>query len=298
MSLTATLRDLNKLNTFVRVAERKSFTKAAADLRTTPSVVSKRMKELEEALGFTLMNRSTHGVVLTDAGEGLFRTCLEMLARVDEYVVDARNLQTGPYGTLRVMTTSDLAPAIVSPLVIRFADERPGLRVHLFVLEESSTPVEDGFDVIVAGKRSPPPGFGVHDLGAIEHVVCAAPRYLESHGRPSAPHDLREHNCLANIYSGLKEWPFRVGSRAVQIEVKGALSSNSHAALVQMAVEGHGIIRVPRHAVKRELEAGQLEAILDSMSPERLSLYAPKAKHLPTKTTEFIQYLRDALNYH
>ena len=67
MSLTAALRDLNKLNTFVRVAERRSFTRAAADLRTTPSVVSKHMKELEDALGFSLLTRSTHGIVLTDA---------------------------------------------------------------------------------------------------------------------------------------------------------------------------------------------------------------------------------------
>src|SRR5215470_13237394 len=69
MSLTAALRDLNKLNTFVRVAERRSFTRAAADLRTTPSVVSKHMKELEDALGFSLLTRSTHGIALTDAGD-------------------------------------------------------------------------------------------------------------------------------------------------------------------------------------------------------------------------------------
>ena len=80
MSLTAALRDLNKLNAFVRVAERRSFTKAAADLRTTPSVVSKHMKDLEDALGFSLFNRSTHGIMLTDAGEGLFQNYLRMLA--------------------------------------------------------------------------------------------------------------------------------------------------------------------------------------------------------------------------
>src|SRR3981081_3997493 len=80
MSFTAALRDLNKLNTFVRAAQRRSFTHAAADLRTRPSVVSKRMKELEQTLGFRLINRSTHGLVLTDAGEGLFQHCLQMLA--------------------------------------------------------------------------------------------------------------------------------------------------------------------------------------------------------------------------
>src|SRR5438045_9683331 len=96
MSFTAPLRDLNKLNTFVRVAQRQSFTKAAAELRTTPSVVSKRMKELEDSLGFSLLNRSTHGLVLTDAGEGLFQQCLEMLATLDTYVTEASNIATGP----------------------------------------------------------------------------------------------------------------------------------------------------------------------------------------------------------
>ena len=54
------------------------------------------MKELEDALGFSLLNRSTHGIMLTDAGEGLFQNCLQMLAKLDGYVVEARNLQKGP----------------------------------------------------------------------------------------------------------------------------------------------------------------------------------------------------------
>ena len=45
-AFTTVLRDLNKLNTFVRAAQYRSFTKAASELRTKPSVVSKRIKEL------------------------------------------------------------------------------------------------------------------------------------------------------------------------------------------------------------------------------------------------------------
>ena len=81
MFFTAALRDLNKLNTFVRVAQHRSFTKAATELRTRPSVVSKRIKELEPSLGFTLIHRSTHGLVLTEAGEGLFQHCLQTLVK-------------------------------------------------------------------------------------------------------------------------------------------------------------------------------------------------------------------------
>ena len=138
MSLTAALRDLNKLNAFVRVAERRSFTKAAADLRTTPSVVSKHMKELEDALGFSLFNRSTHGIMLTDAGEGLFQNCLQMLAKLDGYVVEARNLQKGPYGTLRIQATSEYAECVLTPLLSEFVRRCPGLRIHLFVATDNS----------------------------------------------------------------------------------------------------------------------------------------------------------------
>jgi hypothetical protein len=137
MSLTAALRDLNKLNAFVRVAQRRSFTKAAADLHMTPSVVSKYMKELEDSLGFSLINRSTHGIMLTDAGEGLFQNCLQMLAQLDGYVVETRNLQKGPYGTLRVQATSDYAQYVLAPKIPEFV----AVRACAFILSLPMTAI-------------------------------------------------------------------------------------------------------------------------------------------------------------
>lgn len=297
MSLTAALRDLNKLNAFVRVAERRSFTKAAADLRTTPSVVSKHMTELEEALGFSLLNRSTHGIVLTDAGEGLFQNCLEMLAKLDGYVVETRNLQTGPYGTLRIQAVSDYARCVLAPLILTFAERHPSLRVHLSVVTDDSHSTEEGFDVIIATRKPALPGLVDQDLGEVRHVVCASPAYFERFGRPKQPQDLREHNCLANQYSGPKDWPFQNGSRPLLVGVKGALSSNSSAVLIQMALQGYGIIRVPRYAVKAELAAKSLKTIFEdvTLSPERVCAYFSKAKHLPAKTSDFVQFLQTAI---
>ena len=176
MSLTAALRDLNQLNAFVRVAERRSFTKAAADLRTTPSVISKHMKELEAALGFSLLNRSTHGITLTDAGEGLFQTSLQMLATIDGYVVETRNLQKGPYGTLRVQVTSEYAH-VLAPLVAKFLRRNPGLRLQLFVATDNSDFADEGFDVVITTRKPSLPGLIDRDLGKVRHVVCASPKF-------------------------------------------------------------------------------------------------------------------------
>jgi DNA-binding transcriptional LysR family regulator len=296
MSLTAALRDLNKLNTFVRVGERLSFTKAAADLRTTPSVVSKHMKELEAALGFSLLNRSTHGIVLTDAGEGLFQSCLQMLSKIDGYVVEARNLQTGPVGTLRVQAASDYARHVLAPVISEFASRHPGLRIQLFAAIDGGA-ADDGFDVVVSGTKPSLPGLVDRDLGAVQHVVCASPAYFQRAGRPKKPEELRAHNCLVNLTSASKSWPFKAGSRVAQVAVKGALSSNSHAVLIQMALAGDGIVRVPHYAVKAELANKTLEAIFESAtaSPERMRAYFSKAKHLPAKTSDFVQFLRASL---
>lgn len=297
MPLTAALRDLNKLNTFVRVAQRRSFTKAAAELRTRPSVISKRMKELEEALGFSLLNRSTHGLVLTDAGEGLFQQCLEILSKLDDYVTERRNIETGPFGTLRIQAASGYARFILAQLTTKFVQKRPGVRVHLSVVPEHFISAEEGFDIIVSSQKPSLPGVVAHDLGTIRHVICGAPAYFRKFGRPKAPQDLRTHNCLADLYSGPKTWPFRNSSRPLLVEVKGSLSSNSNAVLIQMALDGCGIIRVPLHAVRTEIADKRLEVIFKnvSLSPERMCAYYAKVKPLPAKTSDFIDFLETSL---
>jgi DNA-binding transcriptional LysR family regulator len=299
MPVTAVLRDLNKLNTFVRVAQCQSFTKAAAELRTRPSVVSKRMKELEESLGFSVLNRSTHGLALTEAGRGLFQQCLEILAKLDNYVTERRNIETGPFGTLRVQATSDYSRFILAPLTTKFVEQHPGVRVHLSVVPENLISAEDGFDIIVSSHKPSLPGVVGHDLGAIRHVICGSPQYFRKFGRPKTPQDLREHNCLADLYSGPKSWPFRNSPRPLLVEVKGSLSSNSSAVLIRMALDGSGIIRVPHHAVQKEIADKKLDVIFKnvSLSPERISAYCARVKRLPAKTADFISFLKTSLRH-
>ncbi|MEW6451565.1 MAG: LysR family transcriptional regulator [Pseudomonadota bacterium] len=297
MFFTAALRDLNKLNTFVRVAQHRSFTKAAAELRTRPSVVSKRIKELEASLGFTLINRSTHGLALTEAGEGLFQHCLQTLVKLDDYVTERRNLETGPFGTLRVQAAGEYAGAVLAPLTIKFVEKHPGVRVHLSVAPDNPAPTEDGFDVIVSSQKPSLPGLVGRDLGAIRHVVCASPAYFRKFGRPKTPQELRDHNCLADLYSGPKRWPFQTASRPLLVEVKGSMSSTSHDVLVQMALRGCGVIRVPLHSVNSDIAAKRLEVIFkkSSLSPERMCVYFAKSKQLPAKTLDFVNFIESSL---
>ena len=296
MPAMPTLRDLNKLNTFVRVAERRSFTKAARDLRTTPSVVSKHMSELEDSLGFALLNRSPHGVALTDAGKHLLDTCLQLMENLDGFVVETRNVQAGPYGSLRIHATTVYARWILAPLMPEFIRRYPQLRVDLITELLSQDPVEDGCDVIVASTKPAAPGLVERDIGPIEHVVCASPGYFRKHGTPREPQDLREHNCLADSSFTPRRWAFKKNGREIVVEVKGSFSSNSPAILTQVALQDIGVIKVPRSTVRAELAGGKLQAIFEDItySRERMRAYYSKTKFLPAKTTAFLDFLQEA----
>ena len=216
-----------------------------------------------------------------------------MLVKLDDYVTERRNIEVGPFGTLRVQATSDFARFILAPLTIKFAEKHPGVRVHLSIVPDNFVSAEDGFDVIVSGQKPSLPGLVGRDICAIPHVICASPDYFQRFGRPKSPQDIRAHNCLADLYSGPKSWPFQSSSRRLLVEVKGSLSSNSNAVLIQMALRNCGIIRVPLHAVSKEIAEKKLEAVLKSasLSPERMCAYYAKAKRLPTKTADFINFL-------
>lgn len=294
--MPAVVRDLNKLNTFVRVAERRSFTKAARDLRMTPSVVSKHISELEDMLGFSLLSRSTHGVVLTEIGESFFKSCLDMLENIEDFVVTARNVETGPYGTLRIQATTGFARWFLAPLISPFIDRYPQLRIELITEAATQNPVEDGCDVIVTNKKPSGPGLVGDDLGAIRHVVCASPAYFQRHGTPMRPQDLRNHNCLVSSPFAPKEWWFKDGARELAVEVKGTFCSNSSSVLTEVAVEGVGIVRVPHYTVRGAIASGKLEPIFTGITVcrEHMGVYYSRTKHLPAKTIAFIDYLRAA----
>ena len=290
MSSQRVLRDLNKLLTFVRVAERKSFTRAAQDLRTTPSVISKHIKELEDALGFVVLNRSTHGVALTEYGEGLLQHCGRMLDEIDAFVTDARMTQKLPHGTLRLQTIGDYAIYHAGPIVARFIGRMPNLKLHHVGTCDPSQGMDDGADVILSTKPLALPGFHEVDLGPVEHVICASPDYIAAKGRPTDIKMLKAHNCIVDIKSPSKEWPFVVGVQNVLMEISGGILTNGHTLACRAALDGLGIARVPTSLVADDLKNKRLEALLVNSiaSPERLLAYYSNATALPRKTVEFL----------
>src|SRR6059036_2493105 len=94
--------ELRHLRYFVAVAELLNFTKAASRLRVAQPALSRQIRDLEEELGVTLLERSSRSVRLTDAGTAFTGEARAVLQRMEEAVQTARAFATGERGELHL----------------------------------------------------------------------------------------------------------------------------------------------------------------------------------------------------
>jgi len=164
------------LRTFVAVAQRQSFTRAAVDLGVSQPTCSRQVKALEEAIGQPLFEQLGRQLNLTATGAALFEQAPEVLgslARLEEQVGEL-----GAQGrrTLRLWTSSTPGRALLPEVVAGLNISHPHLSLELQVSnsqEVFEAVAQNAADLGFAGSASDRPEL-IHRAVAQEHIVCAA----------------------------------------------------------------------------------------------------------------------------
>lgn len=91
-----------QIKTFIQVADRGSFSKAAESLFITPASVMKQINALEDRTKLKLLNRTNQGVVLTDAGKYIYDTAKKIIADADDAILKAKAIQQRTMKTIRI----------------------------------------------------------------------------------------------------------------------------------------------------------------------------------------------------
>ena len=107
---------------FTQVVDLRGFTRAAANLRLTPSGVSRIVTRLEARLGARLLNRTTRSLSLTDDGAEYYQRCTRILAELDDANATLAKANATPRGRLRVDVPIVLADFVVGPALPRFLE--------------------------------------------------------------------------------------------------------------------------------------------------------------------------------
>lgn len=292
-----TLDHLTAMAVFARVVEEGSFSRAAQALELSKSAVSKQVARLEDRLGVRLLNRTTRRLSLTEAGTAFYEGCRLVVADAEAAEAAVNHLAAAPRGTLRVNAPMSFGLRHVAPRISEFLERYPELSVDLQLSDRTVDLVEEGYDMTVRVGRLPDSSLVARRLSPQRQVVCAAPSYLERHGRPRHPNDLADHQCLIYSYlSSGKDWRFKGAEGEIRVTVSGRLEANNGDALLAAARGGAGVALLPRFIAADDLHAGRLETVLDDWThAQDGAVYAvfPATRNLSPKVRVFVDFLAE-----
>jgi LysR family transcriptional regulator for bpeEF and oprC len=288
--------DLRTLAIFVKVAEKRSFVRAATDLGITQSGVSNAIKRLEDQLGTLLLVRTTRRVGLTEDGAAFFERCRQALAAIDEAELVLKRAQIKPSGTLRIDVPLSLGRIKLVPLLRAFQEAYPDVRLRITFTDRYIDLIEEGVDIAVRFGALQDSSLIARRLTSTQFNVAAAPSYFAKHGRPKTPDDLAQHNCLAFASRDTRQtrdWRFMVDGRETTLTPNGSMSFSDGAALCDAAADGCGIAQLHNYYLDTEFARGRLIPILEKFYPtaDPISLVYPQTRHLTPNVRAFVDFM-------
>ncbi|MBG9388741.1 LysR family transcriptional regulator [Caenimonas aquaedulcis] len=270
---------LELIRTFREVASRGSFSMAAQALDVSKANVSKYVAELETRLGARLLNRSTRTVSLTDAGRLLMERSAPLVEMIELTRQEFQHRSKLPSGRLRLTAPQGLGHNELPPLLIEFMAQYPDVTVSLDLSNQVIDMVGEGIDIALRVGRVDNGNLIVRKLQQLEFVVCASPAYWERRGVPAHPEDLADHEALTfSVRDAGHEWRFEVDGEPCIVPVRSRMNATDPMPLVGFALQGLGVLCVPRSVVAPHLESGALRGVLQGFLPRDVWLYAAYAQ--------------------
>jgi len=294
---------LDGVETFLAVAQHKSFRRAAAELGVTASAVSQTVRALEGRIGVPLFIRTTRSVGLTEAGERFLARAGPAFEELIAATAVARGLGERPAGLLRISAPRAAVPILLEPLIASFCQAYPEVQVEVAASEEMVDIAADGFD---AGVRLGQ--FIAADMVAVRLtqpfplVVVGSPEYLGQRTQPERIADLRDHACLRLRRSNgaIASWSFVDGDKSIEAIVTGPFIGHDYPTLLGVAIQGLGLVQAPEPIAKKAVSDGRLQTVLNRFAVQApgVFLYYPARRQVLPKLRAFIEHVKGRVSLH
>ncbi|WP_428261446.1 LysR family transcriptional regulator [Haliangium sp.] len=300
--------ELSALQVFAEVMRRGSFARVARARGVAASSISRVISALEDELGVRLFQRTTRRLAPTEAGRTYFEQIEPLLEDLDRARLMAADLGQRPTGTLRLTIPVTFGQMVIVPLLPALAARHPELGIDVVMSDAMVDLLGERIDVAVRLGRLPDSGFTAQRLCELRFAVCASPEYLDRRGRPRAPSELAEHDCLVFSMGGYRSrWRFRgpgsgPGDDEQEVIVSGRVSLSNASSLRQCAAAGMGPVLLPRWVVAEDLRRGALvelfpdrEVTATDFDSAAWLLY-PSRQYLPRKVRVFVDFLKQVFD--
>lgn len=280
------------------VAEKRSFTAAAAELRVTRSALSHTVRTLEERVGVRLLQRTTRSVSLTEAGARLVSRVAPALREVEQAFTALEESRARPAGQLRLSIPRFAYAYVLRPRLAGFLEAYPDISLDVCIDDGRPDLVGEGFDAgLRLGESIDREMIAVRVSRDESMAVVGAPAYFAAHGKPKHPRDLAAHDCInyrLDKGDAVYRWEFTEGRRDFEVAVRGRLLVNDRETMTLAALDGLGLAYVAEGRVRDALESKRLVRVLEAYCPPfpGLFLYYPSRANVAPKVQALVDWLR------
>jgi len=286
---------LTSLGVFVAAVEEGSLAAAARRFGLSAAMAGKHVSAIEAELNARLLQRTTRRLSLTDIGHTYYERCKRILEAFDEANREANDLQGTARGVLRVAAPVTFGAMHLGGVVARYLEDHPHVNVEVLLGDRYVDLIDTGVDVAIRIGRLQDPGLVTRRLAPCRMAVCASPAYLERHGTPRKPDDLRRAQRLAfseAVSAG--DWTLLdARNRPHVIDGPCRMAANNTQMLLAAALAGAGIAYGPTFVFGEHLARGELVELLPAYRAAELAIQAvyPSARRIPLKVRRFVDYL-------
>ncbi|OCG00775.1 LysR family transcriptional regulator [Gilliamella sp. wkB112] len=283
---------------FINVIKEGSIVKAAKKLSIPSPTISRRLTQLEQAIGGLLMYRSSRKITLTTLGQMYMAKFTNL---VDEFIEAAENLDDYHQklcGTIKVTTPISLTHQWFGKCIYSFKKEYPDIKIDLMATNKFVDLADMNIDIAIRVGDLADSDWIAKRLLVSKNILCTSKEYLQQIGGCTNPADLLDKN-LINISNNLS-WSLKNTNKPEYYEVRAnpCLVMDDTELIIDAAKAGMGICFVPSQFVKNSLANGELVQILPDWIGNARSIYLifKDRNYLPNRVRVFKEYIENYVN--
>ncbi|GAA3705630.1 LysR family transcriptional regulator [Oceanisphaera sediminis] len=253
--------NLDSFYLFIKVVQQGGFSHAANQLAMPTATLSRRISALEQGLSCKLLNRTTRKLQLTEEGRRYYERLNPLLTEIEQTTGDIQGQRQRMSGLIKVAAPIAISNTFLIDGITEFCLEYPEIRIDLLQSNDYTSLLDTDLDVVFFSGELPDSSLRARRLGEVQYGLFASPRYLAQEGMPQEPEALDQHHII-------QCWPHRnwqlthEDGRRFHLKPVARLSVNQMQSAVKVAIQGLGIVNVPKHYVAHHVAAGLLHPVL------------------------------------
>ena len=286
MPISTANLDLSALSDFQVVAAYGGFGEASRATGRAKATLSRRVAELEAAIGIRLFERGDRGLRLTEVGEELYARAAGPLSDLAQIIEMLPRPDGQPHGMLRISAPIVFAHTHLARIAAHFAGRHPSIQLEIVAEDRFAELVDERVDIAIRANPAADDRLIGRRLIRTDRVAVASPELLRPEGDDSAPLLYRIPEPPPS------SWSLRNGDERRLCKLRPAMGFSSLLIMRDAAVRGAGVALLPRTLIGSDLDGRRLVSwgVLDGVATEIWVLHTSR-RFVSAKVRAFLDLL-------